>query len=306
MVNRSDASAPGRVLVTGLRGFTGSFLAPALTARGFEVHGLELLASDEARGGINGHVDETDLLDASAVQAVVDRVRPQYVVHLAAIAFVAHGDVDAIYRTNIVGTRNLLAALEGNSGLRCVLLASSANIYGNALVDPIVETTPAHPVNDYAVSKLAMEFVAELWRERLPITVVRPFNYTGAGQSLNFLVPKIVDAYRRRAATIELGNLLVERDFSDVRDVVSAYCGLLQATPGGVVNICSGQAHSLDNVVRMAREISGHTLEVRVNPAFVRSNEVHRLRGSNERLRSLLPGWKPRPLRETIAWMLNV
>jgi nucleoside-diphosphate-sugar epimerase len=265
-----------------------------------------LLAGDKARGGINGHSDEIDLLDASAVQAVVDRVRPKYVVHLAAIAFVAHGDVDAIYRTNIIGTRNLLAALEGNSGLRCVLLASSANIYGNALADPITESTPAQPVNDYAVSKLAMEFVAELWRERLPITVVRPFNYTGAGQSLNFLVPKIVDAYLRRATTIELGNLLVERDFSDVRDVVSAYCGLLQAAPGGVVNICSGHAYSLDAVLRIAQEVSEHALEVRVNSAFVRKNEVHRLCGSNERLRGLLPGWKPRPLLQTIEWMLHV
>ncbi|WP_457330919.1 GDP-mannose 4,6-dehydratase [Rhizobacter sp. P5_C2] len=298
-----SAKAP-RVLVTGLNGFTGQHLASVLQRAGYEVHGT--IRSDEAPDATH-HV--ADLSDVAALRAVIDRVAPRHVVHLAAISFVAHDDADAIYRTNIVGTRNLLRALSDSgavaAGLGTVLLASSANIYGNALVDPITEEQPAQPANDYAVSKSAMEQMAALWTGKLPITVVRPFNYTGAGQSKQFLIPKIVDAFARRAESLELGNLDVDRDFSDVRDVVEAYGRLLDASPRGTFNVCSERGCSLREVLRLVSDLSGHEIDVRVNPAFVRANEVKSLRGSAARLRALLPDWQPRPLRDTLDWMLQ-
>lgn len=296
-------SAP-RVLVTGLNGFTGQHLAGVLQQAGWEVHGT--IRSDEAPDATH-HV--ADLMDVDGLRAVIAKVAPRHVVHLAAVSFVAHNDVEAIYRTNIVGTSNLLRALaesrEVAAGLGTVLLASSANIYGNALVDPIREDEPARPANDYAVSKSAMEQMAALWADKLPITIVRPFNYTGAGQSRQFLIPKIVDAFARKAPHLELGNLDVDRDFSDVRDVVEAYGHLLEASPRGTFNICSERGCSLREVLRLVSELSGHTIDVRVNPAFVRANEVKRLRGSADRLRTVLPDWHPRPLRDTLAWMLQ-
>lgn len=225
--------------------------------------------------------------------------------HLAAISFVAHGDADEIYHTNIVGTRNLLEALaEADVKPRSVVLASSANVYGSAAVEPITEDTPPAPANDYAVSKLAMEQMARLWMDRLPITLVRPFNYTGVGQSENFLIPKIVQHFRRGDKVIELGNTDVARDFSDVRDVARAYAAIVDKAPAGeTVNICSGTAHTLGEVLDMMAKIAGYTIEVRVNPAFVRGNEVNRLVGSNARLRGLT-GFAPViPLEETLRWM---
>ncbi|MEQ1682332.1 MAG: GDP-mannose 4,6-dehydratase [Burkholderiaceae bacterium] len=308
-MNAAPRSEPGaataRVLVTGLKGFTGQYVADVLARRGYEVHGT-VAGNDSAQAhGAREHV--ADLLDPSALRAVIETVRPNHVLHMAAIAFVAHGDVDAIYRVNVVGTRNLLKAVvdAGSTDIRSVVLASSANIYGNTLVHPIDETVPPGPANDYAVSKLAMEYMAALWRDQLPITIVRPFNYTGVGQSVQFLLPKIVNAYRQRAAELELGNMDVERDFSDVRDVADAYARLLEAPPGNVVNVCSGAAYSLSEILRLAQDITGHALSVRTNPAFVRANEVRRLQGSNERLCSLIGDWRPRPIRATLAWMLG-
>jgi nucleoside-diphosphate-sugar epimerase len=118
-------------------------------------------------------------------------------------------------------------------------------------------------------------------------------------------VPKIVEAFRHGAETIELGNLDVERDFTDVRDVADAYVHLLDTAPGGVLNICSGRVVSLREMLAMAQEISGRRIDVRVNPAFVRPNEVRRPRGDNTRLLARLPGWQPRAFRETLAWMLS-
>jgi GDP-6-deoxy-D-talose 4-dehydrogenase len=293
-----------RVLVTGLNGFTGLHLSESLARAGYEVHGT--IRADEMPDETH-HV--ADLADIEQLRSVFMRVRPRHVVHLAAVSFVGHGDVEEIYRTNIVGTSNLLRALLASNSdaqqLKTVLLASSANIYGNADVDPISEDQPPSPANDYAVSKAAMEQMAALWSKSLPITIVRPFNYTGVGQSQQFLLPKIIDAFARKASVLELGNVDVERDFADVRDVVDAYCRLLEASPRSTLNVCSEQAHSLREILATTRELSGHALEIKINPDFVRANEVKRLCGSAMRLRNFLPTWTTRPIRETLSWMLE-
>lgn len=287
------------VLITGINGFTGPYLAEELRSAGFTVMGL----GHEASGGIFC----CDLLDRTRLVEVVEKIKPELVVHLAGKAFVGQGDVDSIYRTNVVGTHNLLEAVEKcGCKPRSVLLASSANIYGNATVEPIDEATSAAPSNDYAVSKLAMECMARLWFDKLPITLVRPFNYTGVGQSLNYLLPKIVNHFKRRAPVLELGNLDVVRDFSDVRSVVKQYRLLLEAgISGEVFNICSGQGHSLLEVVQIMRELTGHGSEIRVNPAFVRAHEVHRLIGSRGKLDAAIGAISNIPLRDTLQWMLD-
>lgn len=298
-----------RVLVTGVDGFTGRYLAPLLAQQGHEVHGLvqrEPAAGTAPLAGVHA-LHASDLLDADGLQRVIAAVRPEQVAHLAGIAFVGHGDVGAIYRTNLIGTRMLLGALAaGDAPPSMVLLASSANIYGNSTVGILDETVAPAPANDYGVSKLAMEFMAATWHARLPIVVVRPFNYTGIGQSQDFLLPKIVAHFKRRAPVLELGNLHVERDFSDVRDVVASYQRLLSAPVAGqVFNVCSGEGHALQDVLNMARDISGHQPEIRVNPAFVRANEVLKLVGSRQKLDAAIGHYPRYTLSETLAWMLS-
>lgn len=282
-----------RVLITGMAGFTGRYLASELAAHGWQVHGLP---------------PQVDVCDADALSVAIQDIQPQAVVHLAAIASVAHGDVEALYRVNLLGTRHLLQALAALAQPpHHVLLASSANVYGNSRGGTLDENTPPQPANDYAVSKLAMEHMAWLWRERLPLTVVRPFNYTGRGQSEHFLLAKIAGHVRRRALSLELGNLDVARDFSDVRAVVQAYRRLLacEGAIGQTVNVCSGQAHTLREVLHMAQTLGGHAPQVRINPALVRANEVRSLCGNAARLRGLIGNdWRVPPLQETLQWML--
>ena len=295
-----------RALITGISGFTGQHLAAELAAAGHEVLGLTHLG-----GRVGPHTLACDLTDAAALNAAVRQLQPDVVVHLAAISFVAHGDVDAIYRTNVVGTRNLLAALAAlPRPPRSVVLASSANVYGNASAGVVDESVAPAPANDYAVSKLAMEYMALLWRDKLPITLVRPFNYTGVGQTIDFLLPKIVAHYQRRAPVLELGNLDVERDFSDVRMVVKCYRLLLDSegssdASGGVLNVCSGRGYTLREVLALAAELTGHRPEIRVNPAFVRANEVRKLVGSKQALERRIGPLTEIPLKETIRWMLD-
>ena len=296
-----------KILITGADGFTGRYLAQTLHEAGHEVHGLVQRAVPEGVYGVSVcHV--ADLSDAQGLAQVVKAVQPDKVAHLAAIAFVAHGDATAMYNTNLVGTRNLLEALAaGPSPLTAVLLASSANIYGNALEGCLDELTPPAPANDYAVSKLAMEYMARLYAQRLPLVVVRPFNYTGVGQAESFLIPKIVSHVRRRSPLLELGNLEVARDFSDVRNVVQLYHRLLcsPAAVGQTFNVCSGTAHTLTEVIQMVKEISGHDFEVQVNPDFVRPNEVRRLLGNRSKLDGVVGTVAEIALEDTLRWMLE-
>ncbi|WP_246167780.1 NAD-dependent epimerase/dehydratase family protein [Propionivibrio limicola] len=290
-----------KVLITGGTGFTGRHLVRNLESAGCSVFCLGDHPADVPNFFL------ASILDREALSKVVREVQPDFVVHLAAISFVAHENVNDIYEINVIGSRNLLHVLaEEAPNVECVLLASSANVYGNSSVEAVNEAVPLLPVNDYAVSKLAMEYVARLWMGRLPIVIARPFNYTGVGQSANFLLPKIVDHFRRGAREIELGNLDVARDFSDVRMVTAAYCDLLKAAPAGeVFNVCSGVAYSLQDVLDMMAEIAGYRIRVTVNPAFVRSNEVKMLRGDNAKLVSAIGALKSRPLKETLAWMYS-
>ncbi|MEO6030792.1 MAG: NAD-dependent epimerase/dehydratase family protein [Burkholderiaceae bacterium] len=295
-----------RTLITGIAGFTGRHLASELTGAGHEVVGLTHAGGSTQPGTI-----ACDLTDAAALNAAVQQLQPEAVVHLAGISLAPHGDVDALYRTNVLGTRNLLAALVAlPQRPKAVLLASNANVYGNASVGVVDESVPPAPASDYAVSKLAMEYMAQLWRAQLPITIVRPFNYTGVGQSEDFLLPKIVGHFQRRAAVLELGNLDVERDFSDVRSVARCYRLLLKVQQlttesGAIFNVCSGTGYTLREVLSLAAELTGYMPEVRVNPAFVRANEVKRLVGSKEALEQAIGPVTAVPLRETIQWMLQ-
>jgi nucleoside-diphosphate-sugar epimerase len=151
-----------------------------------------------------------------------------------------------------------------------------------------------------------METCARAFAGSLDLVVTRPFNYTGVGQDVRYVIPKIVDQFRRRAPRIELGNIEVRRDFGDVRSVAEAYVGLALAdAPPPVVNIGTGRSHSIRDIVDLASRLSGHSLEVETNPAFVRANDVPELVGDISALTATLPDWHPRDLEDSLAWMLT-
>lgn len=278
------------------RGFTGEYVAAELARAGYRTCGL--VALDGSRVG---------LLDAEAVADAVMTILLQAVIDLAAISFVAHDDVDAIYRTNIVGTRNLLNALARlPTPPSTVVLASSAAVYGRGEESGGVldERTVLKPANDYGVSKLAMEYMARARGSQLPVVITRPFNCTGAGQNPRFLIPKIVEHFRRGERVIELGNTEVWREFMDVRAVGWAYRRLLQTEGhGDTFNLCTGAAHSLRQVLAMMAQIAGYPIEVRVNPAFVRDNEIQRLQGDSTLLTQRVGPLPSYTLIATLRWM---
>lgn len=294
-------ASPSSILVTGADGFTGRHLCALLRSQGHAVTEL----TEHAPSG--DRQMRAELTDIAQVRDAVARARPERVVHLAAIAFPGHADAAAIYRVNVVGTLHLLQALsEVGAGTGGILLPSTATVYAGDASSALTEDSPLAPASHYAVSKLAMENMARLFADRLPIVVVRPFNYTGPGQREPYLVPKIVRHFAQRAPVIELGNVDSERDFLDVRTVVDTYARLLSsdAAQGRTFNLCSGAGTSVRSMIGKLEAITGHAIEVRVNPAFVRPNEPRRIVGSPERLRGAIGDLLAMPLERTLGDML--
>ena len=254
---------------------------------------------------------QSNITDAPALEAEVLTTDPDWVIHFAGISFVASKDDEAFYRVHALGSSNLLASL---SKLRKkpvkVLLASSATVYGNSNVAHASEDQQLNPIDHYAMSKVAMEEMAKTFMDRLPIIIARPFNYTGPGQKGNFLIPKLIAHFTQKNASIELGNLNVEREFNDINMICEAYLNLLQyGTPAETYNVGSGNARSLKQVINTLIQMTGHAIEVKVNPDFVRANEVRRMCADPAKLNALFQTHGIRlhvpPLEYTLQRMLQ-
>jgi len=247
------------------------------------------------------------LCDKVSVVKQIAQNKPTHAIHLAGISQVTGKDELDYYKTNLLGSLNVLNGLaELDLVPQKVILASSANVYGNNPHSPIREIEPPSPISHYAMSKLAMEYLSKPFLDRLPIVIARPFNYTGVGHAEHFVIPKIIAHFSLRAKTIELGNTDVYREYNDVRDVCQMYLMLLQkGNPSETYNLATGREHSLKEVIAMLEKLSGHPMQVNVNPAFLRVNEIDRLCGDPSRLIGSIGEQQYRHLEETLEWMLQ-
>jgi GDP-6-deoxy-D-talose 4-dehydrogenase len=281
-----------RLLLTGADGFTGIHLSKAAINAGYEVFPLK-----------------SDLSNASAILEEVAQIAPTHVINLAGISSVTHEDQQELYKVNLFGALNLLEALQQvKESIQKIILVSSANVYGSVTSggDSISEDYCPIPVNQYAMSKLAMEFMARSYLDSLPIIFTRPFNYTGVGHDNRFVIPKIVEHFSNGKSQIELGNLKVKREYNDVRNVAQIYLDLLQkGYKDEIYNIASGRAYSLEVVIDLLRNISGQSMYVKVNPAFVRKNDIPVLSGNPEKLERCIGKIHWHGLQDTLAWMLT-
>ncbi len=320
---RTPAWAEGvRILVTGAGGFVGQHLIRELLAADHSVFGGTQDGAPPAEGVLPaaeaGRVCwlPLDVTSGGSVADAVARSRPDHVYHLAGQSSVAlsfSSPVDT-WDVNATGTLRLTCAL-AEAGLRDtrVLLASSADVYGPVPEDeqPIRESRPLNPASPYAASKAAAEMAAgQASGSGGPAVVVaRSFVHTGPGQDSRFAIPSFAHQLAgvragRCEPTLRVGNLAVRRDVLDVRDVVRAYgCLVERGEPGGVYNVCSGEAHELRAMVEEMIELSGTGARIEVDPERIRPVDLPLLVGDGSRLRAL--GWEPRiPLRRTLADLL--
>lgn len=292
-----------KVLITGAAGFVGGHLASHLREQGDEVIGID-------RGP-----DGVDITDAEAIAAVIGRVQPTAIYHLAGWADVGgswKAPVEA-FRANAEGTLNVLSAAS-DAGVDRVLAVSSADVYGKVSPAelPLTEDSPLRPASPYAASKVAADYLGlQAWLGRgLPVLRVRAFNHLGPGQTDKFVAPalasRIARAERDGGDVLPIGDLSARRDFTDVRDVVRAYRLLMEhGEPGEVYNVCSGVDLAVQDLADQLLAQASIPLRFETDPELLRPVEVPVLRGSFDRLRAAT-GWEPQiPISQTLTDLLE-
>lgn len=275
-----DFLSDNKVLITGIEGFTGVYLKKYLQEKGFEIFGIANKETNDKA------FFKCDITNKEAVLAVFKEIKPNYVIHLAAISFVAHENLLEIYNVNVLGTQNILdACVEIKYNLKKIILASSATVYGNQDLYHLDESMPPNPVNHYGISKLAMEQLAKNYFEILPILITRPFNYTAPGQNVNFIIPKIAKAFINKEPKLELGNTNTFREYNDITLVCESYFKLMTSNlQSDIFNICSGKTHAIDEIIELFVKKTNHNIIIEKNDNFVRNNEIVKLSGNPEKL----------------------
>ncbi|MEA1892807.1 MAG: GDP-mannose 4,6-dehydratase [Campylobacterota bacterium] len=289
-----------KVLIFGIDGFTGNYLAKYLKSAGYELYGTSYTDKKD-------DIYQVDITYRADIEYVLGEVIPDYIISLAGISFPAHGHNEDFYSINTIGALNILEALTHlKQNPKKVILASSATVYGNQGVELLDESLCPMPANHYGASKYSMESMAKNYFNKLDIIITRPFNYTGIGQEEHFLIPKIIKHFKENQKEIELGNLHVSREFNDVSYVCEIYKKFLESDISSqVVNICSNRGIKLLSVIDMMNEIARYDIEVKVNPDFVRKGEIEHLTGSQEKLFSLIGFVEQKEFKQTLREMFE-
>ena len=298
-----------RALITGVNGFVGKYLVRELQEKGYSVSGLGMGTFDLP--GV--HYKEVNIMDRVGLKQAMEELNPDIVFHLAGIASVSNSwrDPKTTFEVNVIGTINLLESLKGRE-VRAIVYVGSSEIYGpgRRLGEKFCETTSPNPQNPYATSKYAAERIAlQLGQAyKLPVILTRPFNHIGVGQNEGFVVPdfarQIIEA-SKRDESIRVGRLDVYRDFTDVRDIVRAYCMLGEKGQAGeTYNICSGVGRKISDILDLMRA-EYENLDVELDESKMRPVENIYSVGDNDKIRTAI-GWEPLyPIEDSLRAVLS-
>jgi GDP-4-dehydro-6-deoxy-D-mannose reductase len=310
------------VLITGITGFAGSHLAELILAEHPEVELYGTYRWRSRRENISGierrvHLIEADLRDYSSVHSMLDRVRPQFIFHLAAQSFVPASWTapNETLTTNVSGQVNIFEALLRLELDSVVQIACSSEEYGLVLPDevPIKETNPLRPLSPYAVSKVAQDLLGYQYHRSYGLKTIRTrgFNHTGPRRgdvfvNSNFARQLAEIEAGERQPVIRVGNLDAVRDFTDVRDMVRAYwLAVHHATPGEAYNIARGEGITIREALDKLISLSTAEVTVEVDPARLRPSDVEILIGDSSKFREAT-GWEPRiSFEQTLSDLLD-
>ena len=261
--------------------------------------------------------DGLDLRDRAALDAAIAEIQPDMVIHLAAQSFVpaSFENPRETFDINFYGTLNLLEALQSVGFKGRMLFVGSGDTYGRVpeAALPVREEHPLHPRNPYAVSKVAAEALCYQWSQTsgFEIVMARPFNHIGPGQSPRFAITDFarqVTEIRlgRHAQVLQVGDIDVTRDITDVRDVVRAYALLLEkGRNGGIYNVCSGREHSIRDLLQRLIALAGVEARIERDQTRLRAAEQRRMVASFDLLHRDT-GWQPLiPIERSLQDLLN-
>ena len=311
-----------RVLITGANGFAGQYLSNYLNSKGYELWGLDV-DNHLGQSAQNITIRAADINSQEQIETVLAECRPAAIYHLAAQSSVAVSwqSPQTTMRVNLEGTINLLEAVKNLKLDSRILLVGSGEEYGAIQPEhlPIDESQNANPQNPYSLSKLYQTILGMhyLRAYNMNIYLARPFNHTGPGQKTGFVIPDFAAQIANIEAglqdpVIRVGNLSAQRDFCDVRDVVQAYCAIIeQGQIGRIYNIASGQAVAIQSILDQLLSLSTVPIQVTIDQHKLRPVDVPMIYSSISRIQAET-GWLPQiklhdTLKDTLEfWRMQV
>ncbi|WP_336966854.1 NAD-dependent epimerase/dehydratase family protein [Sphingobium aquiterrae] len=285
-----------RILITGATGFVGSYLYKLLQQDGHELFGT-------TKSKPSGNIAYCNIEDLDGVAALVSTVCPDMIVHCAAISSVTSSSNYEYYLSNTVGTENIVKTAASIKRNTRFIFISTAGVYGNQDTDCLSENLCPKPVHHYGMSKFCCERVIINYKDDIDYTIVRPFNIIGEGQSTDFIVSKLAQAFSARKPVLRLGNIDVDRDYIDIAEAgaIIRHIMFSQEAIGETYNLCSGNPISLKELLALFQKLTGHDIKIEVAPEFMRKNEVWRLTGNATKLKALVKDAVPTvPIEQSI------
>ena len=289
-----------RYLITGVQGFVGRYLVEYLQAREVDakIAGIDIAKESDMK--IEYH--SLDLSDKGQTAQIIQSFKPDYIVHLASISSVGQSwqDPAQCFKNNTNIMLNILEAVRQQNLKTRILSIGSSEEYGDYEVEqmPLSEDYKLEPQNPYAVAKLSQEMLGKVYTALgVDVVMTRSFNHIGPRQSDRFVVPsfikQLVAISEGKQTQMQVGNIDVSRDFTDVRDVVAAYYTILhKGKSGEVYNVCSGHAHKLSEIITTAENILGIKANIEVDRNRLRPNDTMLIFGNNQKIKEEL-GWQP-------------
>ena len=285
-----------KLLITGSNGFIGSNLLQKISFKKFEVHTLSRNLNPKFGRNIHQHI--LDINQYSEVTTLIDKIKPQYVVHLAGVTTIKDAVSDYLNtaKSIYVATVNLAEACRGVRDFKQFLMAGSSKEYG--FVDQkskkIVETTPLLPNNPYGIAKVAAEkYLAYLnTTYKFPYTIMRTFTTYGRINNTNFFIEKTIHDMLK-GSEVQIIEPDAIRDWIYIDDTVEGYLHALgnKNAIGEAFNLCSGTGHTVMDVVNIIRKFTNSESQVKIGGKS-NSFDPKVLIGSNLKAFRLL-GWKP-------------
>lgn len=313
------------ILITGIAGFAARHFMEMLadsneqhTVAGIYFNSIPDFKEDEYPN-IKCTFFQANLIDAQAAEKIIDEVQPEYILHLASISSVSQSwkQPGISVHDNTGMFLNIIEVMRKNKMTCRLLSVGSTEEYGivKSNQGKLKEDVCPHPASPYGAARVLQQMLCGIYAKNYDLDIIhtRSFNHIGRYQNAEFVISSFAKQIAEqikvgsKKITLQVGDVNVIRDFTNVRDVVKAYYLLMMhGKKGETYNVCSGEGYRISDLIKLFGEVAGIPVDYEVDEEKFRPSENKEIVGSYKKLKEET-GWEPEitlkeSLREMLEW----